>query len=125
LLPDEENVSRFRERRKEGVEGSEKTLALGSSANIASNRSSAGVWTGAMGVLRGNLAPLEQGVSYDRDPDKVQRRRPGYVILTTNLLIALSWVWRVATDFALVCLYTICSHPYEHERYISFQYQHL
>ena len=78
-----------------------------------------------MGVLRGNLAPLEQGVSDDRDPNKVQRRRPGYVVLTTNLLIALSRVWRVATNIALVCLYTICSHPYEHELRISFHYQHL
>jgi hypothetical protein len=78
-----------------------------------------------MGVLRDNLAPLEQGVSDDRDPDKVQRRRPGYVVLTTNLLIALSRVWRVSTNIALVCLYTICSHPYEQEFCISSQYQHF
>ena len=26
----------------------------------------------------------------DLDLDKVQRRRPGYVVLTTNLLVALS-----------------------------------
>jgi len=68
---------------------------------------------------------LEQGVGDDRDLDKVQSRRPGYVVLTTNLLIALSRVWRVSTNIALVCLYTISSHPYEHELYILSQYQHL
>ena len=54
------------------------------------------------------------------------RSRPkNHVVLTTNLLIALSRVWRVPTNIALVRLYTICSHPYEHELCISFQYQHF
>ena len=70
-------------------------------------------------------AGYASGVGDDRDLDKVQSRRPGYVVLTTNLLIALSKVRRVATNIALVCLYTICSHPYEHELYILSQYQHL